>query len=90
MEVINLITFFNKKILVTESNPIELARVRELLNNVEIPYAEKTVTSRGSIGRNIDSNIRSDFNQAYSSNLTYINYLYVRKKDYVSAKSIIS
>ena len=85
-----MITIFNQKKLLTVSDPIELARVKTLLSKEKIPYAVKTITSRGALGRGIDANIGSQYGQAYSANITYIYHIYVRSKNLTLAKKTIT
>lgn len=85
-----MITIFNQKKLFIDSDPIELARVKSLLNKSNIKYSVKTVTSRGAMGRRIDVGIYSRNLQSYGAELTHVYYLYVRKKDYIKAKDVIS
>ena len=85
-----MITIFNRKLLIKDSSAVELAHIKNLLKGEKIPYYLKTVNSRGVIGRALEVGTYYQLNQAYSSDQTYVYFLYVRKKDYEKAKELTS
>ncbi|HRX13555.1 MAG TPA: hypothetical protein P5087_00830 [Eubacteriales bacterium] len=85
-----MVTIFNRRLLVKDSSGIELTRITNMLKKEKIQYNIKTVISRGAVGRVLEAKTYYGFNQPYSSDQTYVYFLYVRKNDYEKAKHIAS
>jgi hypothetical protein len=80
-----MINYLNRKKLMCDSSPEELARVKASMKNAGIPFTVKTIKSRGILGMSVDSKVYGTYNQPYADRTTFVYYLYVRKKDYNTA-----
>ena len=90
-----MITIFNRKKLLEDTSPLELARVTEELKKNKIKYEVITKCNQSSMGMALHTSmVSSAANGGFSSrealgNMVYIYKVYVSKKDYEKAKSII-
>ena len=90
-----MITIFNRKKLLEDTSPLELARVTEELKKNKIKYEVITKRNQSSMGMALHTSmVFSAANGGFSShealgNMVYIYKVYVSKKDYEKAKSII-
>jgi len=89
-----MITVLNRKNLIALSDSKELADIRLKLKNKNIPFEVKTTRSRSAFGIGIDVKTYSatHINQPYSEknqHISFIYYIYVRKKDYLIAFTTI-
>jgi hypothetical protein len=89
-DLLVLIPFLRKRLLI-ETDPIEIARVTEILNKAAINYQIKTVVSRGAIGRAIDVQMFAHYRQAgYDKILQHVYIIHVLKKDFQKANILIT
>jgi hypothetical protein len=80
-----MITILNRKELMTDSSPEELARVKEALKAEDIEFEVRTLRSRGTIGNSMDAASYARANLAFSrdrQNISFVYRLYVRRCDY--------
>jgi len=80
------------KLLITEVDPGEVKRVEDILRANDIPYRIKSSSPRGAFGRHYDSKTYQQivmplYINAQRPTITFI--IYVRKKDYDRAVSLI-
>ena len=80
------------KLLITEVDPGEVKRVEDILRANDIPYRIKSSSPRGAFGRHYDSKtyhqiVMPLYINAQRPTITFI--IYVRKKDYDRAVSLI-
>lgn len=80
------------KLLITEVDPGEVKRVEDILRANDIPYRIKSSSPRGAFGRHYDSKTYQQivmplYINAQRPTITFI--IYVRKKDYNRAVSLI-
>ena len=88
--------FWNRKRLFADSSAEMLAKSCDALKQAKIPYEVKTTTSHGPIRRQLEmrKNIQPrnwavDY-KVYGEEFTHVYCLYVHKKDYPKAKSLLS
>jgi len=87
---------WNRKRLFADSSAEMLAKSCDTLKQAGIPYEVKTTTSHVPIKRQLEmkKNIQPrnwavDY-KVYGEEFTHVYYLYVHKKDYPKAKSLLS
>lgn len=83
-----MITFLNRRELMTDSSAEELARVKEALKARGIEFEVKTMRSRGVVGNAMDSAAYARANLAFSQERQHMDFLYrlyVRRCDYEAA-----
>ena len=82
--------YFNKKRLLMDNDPTELARVKLILDNNGIRYGVKTTLSDNAMSRSFNAAAAQRYVTKYSdaSNQTYLYQLFVRHKDYKKAKRL--
>lgn len=83
-----MINILNRKELMTDSSAEELARVKEVLKAEGIEYEVKTLSSRGVVGRAIDSSAYARANLSFGRDRQRVDFVYrlfVRRKDYDAA-----
>ena len=83
-----MITFLNQKRLLLDTDPQELARVKEALKQNGIEFHVKTTVSDNVLSRSFNAKAAERLVRTYSTmeTQTYIYYLYVRRRDYARAK----
>ena len=83
--------FFRKRVLL-DTDPQELARVKNLLKRAGIKFDIKTTVSENVLSRNFNAAAAKRYNYTYSaaSNQTYLYQVYVSWRDYKAAKTILS
>lgn len=83
-----MITFLNQKRLLLDSDPQELARVKEALKQNGIAFYIKTTVSDNVLSRSFNAKAAERLVRTYSTMDTqsYIYYLYVRRRDYARAR----
>jgi hypothetical protein len=69
----------------------DLGRCKMILSKNEIPFAVKTVRTRGSIGTMMDVRSYQRFNLAYTdaNTATFIYYVYVHRRDADRARVLV-
>ena len=82
--------FFLKKRLFLDTDPVEFARVKDILAKNGIPYEVKTTVSENAAARKFNSAAAAHLWQSYSSfsTQTYLYYIYVKTSDYKKAKAL--
>ncbi len=83
-----MITFLNQKRLLLDTDPQELARVKEALKQQNIEFYVKTTVSDNVLSRSFNAKAAERLVRTYSTmeTQTYVYYLYVRRRDYARAK----
>ena len=84
-----MITFLNQKRLLLDTDPQELARVKETLKRHNIEFYVKTTVAVNALGRHFNTAAGQRYvNMGYQdlTNQSYVYYLYVRRRDYARAK----
>ena len=81
---------FRKRILL-DSDPQELARVKNLLDQAGIKYDVKTTLSDNVLSRNFNATAAKHYNYAYSAmeNQAYLYQVFVSRKDRSAAEKAI-
>ena len=87
-----MICFLNRKRVLLDSDPQELARVKTKLDQVGIPYEVKTTTSDNVLSRNVNAAASMRYVTTYSAsqNQMYLYQVFVRRKDYSAAKKVVT
>lgn len=89
-----MITVLNRKRLLADSSSEAAAKVRETLKSAGIPYAVKTVQNHTALGKAVHSGVGVGAYRggmpasAFSDQISYVYFVYVRKKDYDRAKQL--
>ena len=83
-----MITFLNQKRLLLDSDPQELARVKEALKQNGIEFYVKTTMSDNVLSRSFNAKAAERLVRTYNTMETqaYVYYLYVRRQDYTRAR----
>ena len=83
-----MITFFNQKRLLLDSDPQELARVKEALKQSGIAFYVKTTVSDNVLSRSFNAKAAERLVRTYSTMdaQSYVYYLYVRRRDFAQAR----
>ena len=83
-----MITFLNQKRLLLDTDPQELARVKETLKRHNIEFYVKTTVTDNVLSRSFNAKAAERLVRTYSTmeTQTYVYYLYVRRRDYARAK----
>ena len=83
-----MITVLNQKRLLLDTDPQELARVKETLKRHNIEFYVKTTVSDNVLSRSFNAKAAERLVRTYSTmeTQTYVYYLYVRRRDYARAK----
>jgi len=84
-----MITCFNQKRLLLDTDPQELARVKEALKQSGIEFYVKTTLSDNVLSRSFNARAAERLVRTYSTMETqaYVYYLYVRRRDYTRARA---
>ena len=87
-----MIYFLNRKRILLDSDPQELARVKTLLDQAGISYEVKTTTSDNVLSRNVNAATSMRYVTTYSAsqNQMYLYQVFVRRKDYEAAKKAVT
>lgn len=89
-----MITIFNRSRLLADSSSETAAKVREALKAARIPYYMKTVQNHTGLGRAIHAGAGVGTYRggmpasSFSDQMSYVYFIYVRKKDLARAKEI--
>ena len=89
-----MITIFNRSKLLADSSSETAAKVRETLKAARIPYYMKTVQNHTGLGRAIHAGAGVGAYRggmpasSFSDQMSYVYFIYVRKKDLARAKEI--
>ena len=89
-----MITVLNRKRLLADSSSEAAAKGREALKSAGIPYAVKTVQNHTALGKAVHSGAGVGAYRggmpasAFSDQISYVYFIYVRKKDYDRAKQL--
>jgi len=85
-----MIHILNQKRLLLDTDPQELARVKEIMKQHDIEFYVKTTTSDNVLSRNFNARAAAGQVRTYSimSRQSYVYYLYVRRRDYAHAKKV--
>ncbi len=89
-----MITVLNRKRLLADSSSEAAAKAREALKSAGIPYAVKTVQNHTALGKAVHSGVGVGAYRggmpasAFSDQISYVYFVYVRKKDYDRAKQL--
>lgn len=85
-----MVTIFNRKKLLTDTSAEQLVNTKSKLDRAGITYFVKTKTSRSALGRGIDARIimRTPTMYRVDPPVTYVYYLYVKRKEYERAKQV--
>lgn len=87
-----MITIFNRKILAKDSSPEEIARIKLILQQNDIPFESFGKRSRSIIGTNIDVGVYQKFNMPYrehDTHVTFTYHIYVKRRDYDKAYALV-
>ena len=86
-----MICFLNRKRILLDTDPRELARVKQCLDRAGIPYEVKTTMSDNVLSRNMNAAASMRYVTTYSAaqNQTYLYQVFVRRKDYAAAKKLL-
>ena len=87
-----MIHIFNRKRLLLDTDPQELARVKACLDKAEISYEVKTTMSDNVLSRNVNAAASMRYVTAYSAaqNQVYLYQVFVRRKDFAAAKKLVT
>ena len=79
-----------RKRLFLDTDPMEFARVKDILAQNGIKYDVKTTVSENAATRKFNSAAAAYLRQAYSnfSTQAYVYYIYVKSSDYKRAKAL--
>ena len=89
-----MITIFNRSKLLADSSSETAAKVREALKAARIPYYMKTIQNHTGLGRAIHAGAGVGAYRggmpasSFSDQMSYVYFIYVRKKDLIRAKEI--
>ena len=89
-----MITIINRRRLLADSSGETAAKVREALKAAKIPYFMKTVQNHTGLGKAIHTSIGMGAFKggmpasSFSDQISYVYFIYVRKKDLAKAKEI--
>lgn len=89
-----MITVLNRKKLLADSSSETAAKVRETLKASGIPYAMRTVQNHTALGKAIHSGAGVGAYRGgmpastFSDQISYVYFIYVRKKDFDRAKQL--
>ena len=89
-----MITVLNRKRLLADSSSETAAKVRETLKAAGIPYAMRTVQNHTALGKAIHSGAGMGAYRggmpasAFSDQLSYVYFIYVRRKDFEKARTL--
>jgi hypothetical protein len=86
-----MITFLNRKKLLTDISDAECNRVKEVLKLAKIEYKYKTSKSESVVSRMMDVSVGSHYAIPFSSkkdNVSFVHFIYVKRKDYKKAKKL--
>lgn len=80
-----------RKLLVLDTDPVELGRVKGILEKNGIRYEEKTGVSENAMSRSFNAAAAANTRMSYStmSHQHYVYRLFVPLKDFKRAKSLI-
>ena len=86
-----MICFLNRKRILLDTDPRELARVKQCLDQAGIPYEVKTTMSDNVLSRNMNAAASMRYVTTYSAaqQQTYVYQVFVRRKDYAAAKKLV-
>lgn len=86
-----MICFLNRKRVLLDTDPRELARVKSCLDRAGIPYEVKTTMADNVLSRNVNAAASMRYVTTYSAtqNQMYLYQVFVRRKDYAAAKKIL-
>jgi hypothetical protein len=86
-----MITFFNRKRILTSSSMEDLGRFKMILSQNKIPFIVRTIRARGSIGTALDARSYQQFNLAYTDAKTasFVYYVYVHRRDEGRARTLV-
>ena len=86
-----MICFLNRKRILLDTDPRELARVKQCLDKAGIPYEVKTTMADNVLSRNMNAAASMRYVTTYSAaqNQTYLYQVFVRRKDYAAAKKLL-
>lgn len=87
-----MIHIFNRKRLLLDTDPQELARVKACLDKAEISYEVKTTMSDNVLSRNVNAAASMRYVTAYraAQNQVYLYQVFVRRKDFAAAKKLVT
>ena len=87
-----MICFLNRKRVLLDTDPQELARVKTRLDQAGIAYEVKTTTSDNVLSRNVNAAASMRYVTTYSAaqNQLYLYQVFVRRRDYQAAKKAIT
>ncbi len=89
-----MITILNRSRLMADSSSEAAAKAREALKAAKIPYYMKTVQNQTGLGKAIHSGVGVGAYRggmpasAFSDQIGYVYFIYVRKKDLARAKEV--
>ena len=89
-----MITILNRSRLLADSSSETAAKAREALKAAHIPYYMKTVQNHTGLGKSIHAGVGVGAYKgglsasAFSDQISYVYFIYVRKKDLARAKEV--
>ncbi len=89
-----MITILNRARLLADSSSETAAKAREALKAAGIPYYMKTVQNHTGLGRSIHAGVGVGAYRggmpasAFSDQMSYVYFIYVRRKDLTRAKEV--
>ena len=87
-----MITILNRSRLLADSSSETAAKAREALKAAHIPYYMKTVQNHTGLGKSIHAGVGAYKGglsaSAFSDQISYVYFIYVRKKDLARAREI--
>lgn len=86
-----MVTIWNRKRLMLDTDPQELARAKEALKRNGIEFHVKTTVSENVLSRSFNAKAAERLVRTYSTmeTQTYIYYLYVRRRDFARARKAV-
>ncbi|MBR0577342.1 hypothetical protein KCG48_13580 [Proteiniclasticum sp. BAD-10] len=87
-----MISFLNRKPLMSDTSAEELARVKDVLKASGIPFEVKTTRTRGTIGTILDVKVYQTYNKFYKNADAHNGFIYtvhVRRSDYAKARKAV-
>ena len=81
---------FRRKRLFLDTDAMEFARIKDVLDRNGIPYEVKTTVSENAMTRKFNSAAAAHLRYSYSNFATqsYVYYIYVKPADYQKAKAL--
>ena len=87
-----MLHILNRKRILLDTDPQELARVKQRLDLAGIRYGVKTTVSDNVMSRTANASSAKYYNAAYSATQTqtYLYQVFVHRKDYAAAKKAVT